>query len=105
MEEILVKREDTTYGWVDLKPKIIGVLIEIYSDTRPRHDAKYDQDISVKWDKVRLHIKSRFRKKTTPLPPTFFACSISKFRFNLKVHAKKGKNAFSIWKFIQKRKK
>lgn len=67
VEEIVVKREDASYKWSELQPKIIGVLIETYS--LPKHNIHLD-NISLGWDKMDALIDNIITLGLTPLMQT-----------------------------------
>ena len=40
VEEVIVKREDPSFNWLELQPKVIAVLLETY--TLPKHSIHLD---------------------------------------------------------------
>ena len=63
----MVKREDASYKWTELQPKIIGVLIETHSI--PKHSVHLD-NVSLSWDKMDALIDNIITLGLTPLMQT-----------------------------------
>ena len=66
LEEVVVMREDSSFTWEELQPKVIGVLIEVYG-TQPNVHLDH---VSLKWDKQDALIDNIIEMGLKPLMQT-----------------------------------